>query len=218
MTVPKEISNVDLPPFTPRNIISIDDLSYSYKDLHHEQIFKYEATTNVVITRLLFTLQEAYTCVWLYNGISGSDRLDLNNYILLRMLSIKADEIMDNLKNIQSFLQDDFKKIDSKCNYKLSSLISSFEGELAEECRYLRNMLHYNEEKTNFLDYIVTKHESDSTYVKTTIGSIVLNYMEPLYATISEYLNVENLKSMNDFEKIYKRLRTKIKSKMDKNN
>ncbi len=134
------------------------------------------------------------------------------------MLSIKADEIMDNLKNIQSFLQDDFKKIDSKCNYKLSSLISSFEGELAEECRYLRNMLHYNEEKTNFLDYIVTKHESDSTYVKTTIGSIVLNYMEPLYATISEYLNVENLKSMNDFEKIYKRLRTKIKSKMDKNN
>jgi len=201
-----EKSDYTLPLFAIPTFEYNDDTSYTEKDVLNSNFFVESQNQNVLLTRLVISLQEASTCIWLYNGISKANNLLLYNYILLRLLSIKADEVMDNLKNIQAFLSDDFLQVDKALNFKISSLINDFDKELCDECRCLRNMIHYNEHDINFIEYVQEKMSIDNNYVNLFTSKIVKHYMEPFCKFVSEYLKVNERKSMNDFEKITKRL------------
>jgi hypothetical protein len=208
-----EKSNHSLPlPDIPLFIYS-DDKPYTEKDIHSNQFFAKEPIQNVLLTRLVISLQEASTCIWLYNGIPGDNRLQFDNYILLRLLSIKADEVMDNLKNMQSFIPDIFNQVDKECNFSFSKLVSDFDREIKDECVELRNMIHYDEDGTNFLDYVNNKLRNDSNYINHINYKIVRHYMEPLSKLISNYLNINDTRSMKDFEKIVRRLLSLAKRK-----
>jgi hypothetical protein len=132
---------------------------------------------------------------------------------LLRLLSIKADEVMDNLKNMQSFISDIFNQLDKECNFSFSKLVSDFDREIKDECVELRNMIHYDEDGTNFLDYVNNKLRDDCNYINHINYKIVRHYMEPLSKLISNYLNINDTRSMKDFEKIVRRLLSLAKRK-----
>lgn len=201
-----EKSDYTLPSFEIPTFEYNDDVSYTEKDVLSSNFFVDSQNQNVLLTRLVISLQEASTCIWLYNGVSKANNLQLDNYILLRLLSIKADEVMDNLKNMQTFLSDAFLQVDKALNFKISSLINEFDKDLCDECRYLRNMIHYNEHDINFIEYVEEKISNENNYINHFTHKLVKHYMEPFCKLVSEYLKVNEKKSMNDFEKITKRL------------
>lgn len=206
----REKSNYSLPEFKIQNFIYIENTPYINKDLLKSSFFADESQQNVLLTRLIISLQEATTCKWLYDGIKESNELGIHNYILLRLLSIKTDEVMDNLKNMQKFLKNDFDKLDEDSNYEVSKLIKKFNENLKNECSILRNMIHYDIQGENFLDYVRNKMQADSTYINSISKELVKEYMSPLSKLISNYLNINNKKSMSDFEKILRRLKSLI--------
>lgn len=200
----------DIPTF-----IYKDDEAYTEKDILSTKFYGEERNENVALTRLVIGLQEASTCIWLYNGFSKHNygKLQFENYILLRLLTIKADEIMDNIKNMRRFLSDNFNHIDKNCQLRLSKIINDFDRELEKECRVLRNMIHYNEERENYLDYVNNKLRNNKNYINTLTYKIVNDYMKPLNNIISDYLQINNLKSMSDLEKIARRTFSLVKRK-----
>ncbi|MYL47662.1 DNA polymerase III subunit gamma/tau [Virgibacillus halodenitrificans] len=208
-----EKSNHTLPLIDPPTFVYKDDEAYKEKDILSTKFYGEEQNHNVTLTRLVISLQEASTCIWLHKGISNNnyDKLQFENYILLRLLTIKADEVMDNLKNMRRFLPDNFNRIDKDCQFKLSKIMNNFDRELEEECRVLRNMVHYNEERENFLDYVDSKIRKDKNYINTLTYKIVNDYMKPLNNIVSDYLQINNIKSMNDFEKITRRVFSLVK-------
>jgi hypothetical protein len=207
-----EKSNNSLPIFEPPIFVPRDEKAYTEKDILNTQFFVKEPNHNVFLTRLVLSLQEASTCNWLYSGIPNANNLQLDSYILLRLLSIKADEVMDNLKNMQSFLPYNFNQVDEECNFSLSKIINDFDEELRDECVQLRNMIHYDENNRNFLDYVHEKLREDSNYINHLTFMLVREYMEPLRKLISNYLKVSDMRSMNDLEKIARRLFSLVKS------
>ena len=210
----REKSNYTLPQIDFPTFVYNDDNPYKEKDILSTKFYGEEQNHNVALTRLIISLQEASTSIWLYKGISSKyDKLQLENYILLRLLSIKADEIMDNLKNMRSFLPDNFNKIDKSCQFKLSSIINKFDSEIEKECRELRNMIHYNEDRGNFLDYVNSQIKEDKDYITRLNYKIINDYMAPFNDIISDYLQINNIKSMSGFEKITRRIFTLIKRK-----
>ncbi|WP_047984589.1 hypothetical protein [Ornithinibacillus californiensis] len=207
-----EKSNYTLPLMDPPTFLYNDDKPYRDKDILSTKFYGEDQNHNVALTRLVVSLQEASTCIWLYKGISIKyDKLQLENYILLRLLTIKADEVMDNLKNMRRFLPDNFNQIDENCQFKLSAIINKFDSEIEEECKELRNMIHYNEDRENFLDYVNSKMKKDNNYINALTYKIVSDYMAPFNDIISDYLRINNIKSMSDFEKITRRVFTLIK-------
>lgn len=206
-----EKSNNTLPPFEIPIFKYKDEIAYVEKDILSRNIFSENQNYNVFLTRLLISLQEASSSVWLYNGISQTSNSQLDNYILLRLLSIKADEIMDNLKNMQTFLPDVFGQVDKSVQFKISSLINDFDNDLNDECRTLRNMIHYNENDINFMKYVKDKINIENDYIEIVTHKIVKYYMEPFCIVVSDYINLNKKNSMNNFVKIIKRLLSLIK-------
>lgn len=203
-----EKSDKKLPPLKKINIMEHDSTKYENKDLMITNVFKGKETEKVLLTRLMISLQEATTCNWLHECIKESNEFEIRNYILLRLLSIKTDEVMDNLENMQKFLKNDFDKLDKACNYEISKLIKKFNYNLKSECSILRNMIHYDTQGENFLDYIKNKMQTDSNYVNSISKELVKDYMNPLSKLISNYFDINNQKSMSNFEKITRRLKT----------
>lgn len=83
----------------------------------YTSLFTADKKKNALITRLLLIQQELVTCIWLKDNISVENVLALNNagYILLRLLTMKIDQVMDNLKNIQKYLPDYFLELNHQC-------------------------------------------------------------------------------------------------------
>lgn len=191
-----------------------DNHTYKTKDVHHSQLYEKDVQSNVVITRLLLILQEATTCIWLHHGVEiHIDKFTLDIYIAVRLISIKADEVMDNLKNMKKFLKEDFEKIDLACNQELTNIIKWYDKELKSECTLLRNFLHYNFKDENFLDFVIRRTENNPNYSIEIIEKINQYIMEPLSNVLSQYFEVDQMKSMSDWEKISNRLITLFKRK-----
>jgi hypothetical protein len=199
---------VEVPSFTIK-----DNEPYITKDILSTKFFGEDLTKNIISTRLLLSLQEASTSIWLFNVILPSERFQINNYILLRLLTIKADEIMDNLKNIRKFSRVNFDEIDIKINYKLTNLITNYEKRLERECKELRNMIHYNSERENFFDFVANKLKADTNYINRLTNEVIKTLMEPINEMISNYLEVSRFESMKDYEKIARRLWSIVKRK-----
>ena len=207
-----EKSNYTLPNFEIPSIDFEDETAYRDKDILNTRFYCEAQNQNVVLTRLLLSLQEVSTCIWLYNGISSdSNTLKIDNYILLRLLSIKTDEVMDNLRNMRKFLTEPFHEVDEKCEYKLSEILNEFDSDLKYECRKLRNMIHYKEHKENFFDYVANELTKDSNYIKGLTQRLIYYYMLPLNNVISEYLQINRINSMNIAEKVFRRISSLVK-------
>ncbi|MYL57487.1 DNA polymerase III subunit gamma/tau [Virgibacillus halodenitrificans] len=209
----KEEVKFDVPPFELIPTFSyLDNFSYKAKDIHHSQLYKEDDTSNVVITRLLLILQEATFCLWLQQGVSfNNDDITLDMYMAVRLISIKADEVMDNLVNMRKFLKDEFDKIDQACNREFTKIINSYNQELKSECKLLRNFLHYNFKEENFLDFFISKTKEDRNYSEEIVGKVNFCVMEPISQVLSQYFAVERMKSMSDWEKVRNRLVTLFK-------
>ncbi|KGA95517.1 hypothetical protein AJ85_08175 [Alkalihalobacillus alcalophilus ATCC 27647 = CGMCC 1.3604] len=199
-----------IPPFIYR-----DNHAYKTKDVHHSQLYAKDVQSNVVITRLLLILQEVTTCLWLRPGVKFHiDNFTLDMYIAVRLISIKADEVMDNLNNMKKFLKDDFQKIDLACNHELTNIIKRYNQVLKSECTLLRNFLHYNFKDENFLDFVIRRTGNNPNYSKEIVERINEYIMEPLFKALSQYFEVDQMKSMSDWEKIRNRLITLVKRRL----
>lgn len=197
-------------PFTiPKSIILVDDLRYTEKDIHHTSLFTGDRTRNSLITRLLLIQQELVTCLWLNDNILVENVLALNNegYILLRLITMKIDQVMDNLKNIRDYLPEYFLEVNNECKGMLLELINAYEMSISEECRTLRNMLHYSIIEVNLYDFLEQKIWGNGSYISLMIDEIILNYVKPLSSMFSNYFNINSLKSMSDIEMILNRLK-----------
>ncbi|RKL65798.1 DNA polymerase III subunit gamma/tau [Salipaludibacillus neizhouensis] len=210
--------SVSLEGITKSNVISFellptfnysDDSDYSSKDIHHSQLYKEEESLNIIITRLLLILQETTFCLWLSHGVRfDNDDLTIDIYITLRLISIKSDEVMDNLLNMKKFLKEDFDKIDQSCNQELSNIIEHYNIELKDECKILRNFLHYNFKGENFLDYVIKKTKENPDYSEEIVEKINHGVMKPLSKVLSHYFEIDRMKSMSEWEKIRNRIIT----------
>ncbi|MDQ0160865.1 DNA polymerase III subunit gamma/tau [Alkalibacillus salilacus] len=204
------LAPIEIPTFEYK-----DSKAYKTKDILNSNFYGDNQNQNVALTRLVISLQEASTCIWLYNGIyiNSDNDLQIENYIVLRLLTIKFDEVMDNLKNMRKFLSDTFTLIDKQCEYDLSKIIHDFDNEVEEECRRLRNMIHYNEGSENFLDYIDQQLKIDKNYIHGISSKIINSFMIPLNDVISDYLKIDSIESMNTFSKVNRRISSLIKRK-----
>lgn len=197
-----------IPPFQYK-----DAVEYTPKDVHYFQLYKNESISNVIITRLLLILQEVTFCLWLHKGIkfSGNSSLTLDNYIALRLISIKVDEVMDNLKNIRKFLKTEFNELDKQCKMQFTKIIKRYDQKLNSECTLLRNLLHYDFKGENFFDYLIKMTAINPKYSEEIIWNINTFVMQPLSEVISEYFKADTLRSMSVLEKYGRRILTLLK-------
>lgn len=178
--------------------------SYTLKDIRHISLYSKNDKYNVLITRLLLCLQEASTSIWLYQELKvKTTNLNMKNYILLRLISIKCDEIFDNLKNMQQYLDEHFKLFDLECGHNISKKIEDFEMSIGPEVQKLRNTLHYKND--NFLEYVSGKLFENPDYIEILSKVIVKEYLSPIKILISNYLKVDKMRSMSNLEKYTRR-------------
>ncbi|ARU61537.1 hypothetical protein CBW65_11340 [Tumebacillus avium] len=206
-----ELANEELPFFKQSSLFYDEDTSYRLKDTHWDLVYSNDQTQNVFTTRLLLITQEATSCIWLGNALQSEQNLGwYNNYILLRFISISMDEIMDNLMNMKQHMTLYFDMLDMHSNGRVSFLIDQYCKGIQKECQTLRNMLHYDKNGENYWDYFHNKLYNQPGYVEIIINSILNEYLVPIRKIISNYLDVDNKRSMSDLEKIMVRLRGRI--------
>lgn len=203
-------SNGELKYSIPERLEYPDNEKYTSKDIHYLKLYKQNEIVNILITRLLLIQNELSTCIWLEKGIDYKiSELTVDKYILVRLVSVKIDQVMDSLINIRKFLPNEFEWVDNFSDKGLSRILDEYEKDIKDECAELRNMIHYNKEGQNFYDYLIEKIATDQHYIEKLIEKIIFQYVEPLNKIFSEYLDIESKKSMNDIEKIFKRIQTK---------
>ncbi len=69
----------------------------------------------------------------------------------------------------------------------------------------MRNMIHYKDSddpNLNFYDYF---ENEDKSQLIRTMDQIIFAYLHPLENYIREYIDIENMRSMTDWEMIKKR-------------
>lgn len=199
-------------PFTvPESIVLVDDCGYINKDIHHTSLYTGDRKSDSIITRLLLIQQELVTCIWLKESINNRVEPDLNNtgYILLRLLSMKIDQVMDNLENIKKFLPDYFSELNANCSGELENTMEAYVRSIFSECRDLRNMLHYDIHGVNFYDFLAQRKSENENYINIMINKILFDFVTPLNEIISDYFNIAGLKSIGDIEMILNRLKSK---------
>lgn len=196
-------------PFTiPESIVLEDEQRYLEKDVHHTSLYTGDKKKDSLITRLLLIQQELVTCIWLKENVNNEDILDLDNtgYILMRLLSMKIDQIMDNLDNLQQYLPEHFADVNVRTNSKLEGIMRTYRMSISDECKELRNMLHYNPNEINFYDFLVLKNDQNKHYINLMVNKIIFDFVTPLSNMFSDYFNIDKLESMGDMEMILNRL------------
>ncbi|MFP7494729.1 hypothetical protein SFC66_13160 [Terribacillus saccharophilus] len=184
---------------------------YSTKDIWDRIFFTEDITYNVFITRILLIQNELTTCIWMADHLDyKSSILNLDKYILLRLTSIKLFEVMRNILDVRKRLGQYWKKL----NYSaIDNIIEQYTNTLQVEMKVLRNMLHYNNSGINFYDYVTQQLITNPQYVDDLLEIMFMDYIIPLRKGISGNINIKSYKSMNDFEKILRRSRTKLFNK-----
>ncbi|MGR5967173.1 hypothetical protein ACT7DB_35280 [Bacillus cereus] len=190
-----------------------NEKTYDCKDIHHKDLFVSESDlANTFIFRLILSLQEISDVIWLRDRyiekLTQVSFVDL--YIMLRLTTLKTDEIMDNLLNIKQHSKKFFYEWNKKRNREVESLLRKYEQEMEEECSTMRNMIHYDIEsqdvESNFIGYLNNKINQESNYLVSTINKIIDLYLRPLRCEILNYLKIEEIRSLSDWEMIINRL------------
>ncbi|MFF2018903.1 hypothetical protein [Paenibacillus sp. NPDC058177] len=200
-------------PFTvPASIVLADNQRFIEKDIHHTSLFTGDRKTDSFITRLLLIQQELVTCEWLKTNVISERKLNMRNsgYILLRLLSMKIDQVMDNLENIKRFLPEHYSEVNAKSSGRLECILEAYRMSISEECRVLRNLLHYDVNGINFYGFLAQRTGRNENYINLMVDKIVLDFVTPLSDMLSDYFNIVNLKSMGDLEMILNRLKNML--------
>ncbi|MGD7045853.1 hypothetical protein [Jeotgalibacillus proteolyticus] len=82
--------------------------SYKCRDINHKALFSSDNDlTNTFILRLIFSLQEINDIIWLRDRylIKLKNPIYLDSYIILRLTTLKTDEILDNLLKFKKSLR-----------------------------------------------------------------------------------------------------------------
>ncbi|MGE6499258.1 hypothetical protein ACQKF0_02680 [Bacillus wiedmannii] len=186
---------------------------YGCKDINHKDLFVLESdVANTFIFRLILSLQEISDVIWLRDRYI--ERLNqvafLDLYIMLKLTTLKTDEIMDNLLNIKQHSKELFYEWNNERNGEIESLLKKYEQEMKEECSMMRNMIHYDieskNEESNFVGHLNNKVNQESDYLINTINVIIDLYLRPLRYEILHYLKIKEIKSLSDWEMIMNRL------------
>ncbi|WP_020063170.1 hypothetical protein [Bacillus sp. 123MFChir2] len=185
---------------------NLDEKEYILKDTWDQRFFTKDITYNVFLTRLLLIQNELTTCIWLENHLDyNSSKLNFDKYILLRLTSTKLFETMRNLLDIKKILGQHWNNFNLNT---LDYLLGEYENTLKDEMKTLRDMLHYNNKGINFYDYIQKQTRTDTEYLDKLIKIIFNDYIYKIRNTISITINIQSYKTMSDFEKISRRLKS----------
>ncbi|PFK46176.1 hypothetical protein COI93_06005 [Bacillus cereus] len=112
---------------------------------------------------------------------------------------------MRNLLDIKKILGQHWNNFNLNT---LDYLLGEYENTLKDEIKTLRDMLHYNNKGINFYDYIQKQTRTDAEYLDKLIEIIFNNYIYKIRNTISITINIQSYKTMSDFEKISRRLKS----------
>ncbi|KKI91814.1 hypothetical protein WQ54_12620 [Bacillus sp. SA1-12] len=193
-------------------VLSIEE--YDCKDINHNSLFvKDNNIRNAFITRLILSIQEISDTIFLkenyFDKLKNPNFMDY--YILLRLVTLKTDEIFDNLYNLRDYCKEDFKHFNSSRLNRVSSLLYNYEETLKEEISNMRNMIHYNvitnNPEENFWGYFNKLIEEDELYPIKLIEQVLDMYLIPLKKDIIYYLGIEKINSLSDWEQIKIRLK-----------
>jgi hypothetical protein len=188
-----------------RPIINIEEKEYIYKDIWDQRFFTDDVKYNVFLTRLLIIQNELNTCIWIEKHLDyHSPKFNIDKYILLRLTSIKLFETMKNLIDIKDRLSIHWT------NFNMSSidnLLTEYENNHKKEIEFLRNMLHYSSGQINFYDYLQQQINKDFDYQDKLINIIFNEYIHNIRITISNSIKIHSYESMDEFEKITRRLK-----------
>ncbi|MFJ8527335.1 hypothetical protein [Bacillus sp. NPDC094106] len=187
--------------------------TYGCKDIHHKDLFLSGSDlADTFILRLILSLQEISDVIWLKDRyiakLTQVSFVDL--YMLVRLTTLKTDEIMDNLLNIKQHSKELFYEWNNERDGEIESLLRKYEQEMKEECSTMRNMIHYDieskNEESNFVGYLNNKVNQESDYLINTTNGIIDLYLRPLRYEILNYLKIEEIESLSDWEMIMNRL------------
>lgn len=201
-------------PKNAENIEKIDaEKSYECRDINHNALFSSDNDmTNTFILRLIFSLQEINDVIWLSDRYMTKlqNPMLIDSYILLRLTTLKTDEILDNLLNIRKYSKKQFIEWNNKSDGKVERLIDKYEREIKTECSKMRNMIHYEidaeDDERSFVGYLASKINQESNYSTSLINTIKDIYLQPLKYEILEFLEIEKIKPLSDWEMIINRL------------
>lgn len=192
---------------------------YNNKDINHKSLYKkQEDIYNTFLTRIIFTMQEINDVIFIKENYFNRLKkpIFLDSYILLRLTTLKTDETFDNLYNLQNYCKVYFEEFDTSRNGEVSLLLERYANEFKEECCTMRNMIHYNlesdEEEDNFLGYYNKLIEKDSYEPINIVENTIELYLKPLRHMINNFLGIEKIRSLSDFEQIQIRLKEIVES------
>lgn len=195
--------------------------SYECRDINHKALFSSDDDLmNTFKLRLIFSLQEINDVIWLRDRYMTKlkNPLFLDSYILLRLTTLKTDEIMDNLLNIRNHSKKQFNEWNNESDGRVKRLIEKYEIEIKEECSEMRNMIHYDidseNNESNFFGYLTNKINQESNYPTNIINTIIDLYLKPLKYEILDFLEIEKIEPFSDWKMIVNRLSKLIKGSL----
>ena len=197
---------------TSKNIIAdVYESGYELKDIWHKKLFTEDITFNVCLMRLLIIQNEISSCLWLEKHLDyKTAEYTLDKYLLLRLSSIKFYQTMENLIDIKERVPQHYSSLGLNC---LDSILLYYKNELRDEIKTLRDMLHYSNHQINFFEYVTDNLVKDNMYVDNILQILLIDFFPKIKESISNSLNISSIRSMNDWEKIIRRIDTKIKSR-----
>ncbi|WP_224925839.1 hypothetical protein [Bacillus pumilus] len=120
-------------PNTNINVEKISSNPYKFWDINHQMLFKYESdASNSFILRLILSLQEINDAIWIKDTYISKliNPNFLDDFIHIRLITLKTDEIIDNLLNLRTYSKDDFEKWNNISNERINSLLEDFERDI----------------------------------------------------------------------------------------
>jgi hypothetical protein len=212
---------INLPTYTDNTERIYAENSYECRDINHKTLFSSDdELTNTFILRLIFSLQEINDVIWLRDQYMTKlkNPLFLDFYILLRLTTLKTDEIMDNLLNIRNHSNKQFNDWNNKSEGSVKRLLEKYEKEIKEECADMRNMIHYDidykNHKRNFFGHITNKINQEYNYPTNIINTIINSILKPLKYEILDFLKIEKIEPSSDWIIIVNRLSKLIKGSL----
>jgi hypothetical protein len=197
--------------------------SYECRDINHNSLFLSDNDLiNTFILRLILSLQEISDVIWLRGRYLANlqNPLYIDWYMLLRLTTLKTDEILDNLLNIKNHSKEQFHTWNNKSNGRVEQLLEKYSYEIKEECSTMRNMIHYDIETEgkdrNFVGYLNKKEKQVPNFLTNTIDVIIDSYLKPLRYEIIQYLEIERIEPLSDWEMIINRLSKLNKTSISK--
>jgi len=195
--------------------------SYECRDINHNALFSSDNDlTNTFILRLIFSLQEINDVIWLSDRYMTKlkNPLFIDSYLLLRLTTLKTDEIMDNLLNIRNHSKKQFNEWNNKSDGRVKRFLEKYEQEIKEECSEMRNMIHYDidseDDERNFVGYLTNKINQESNYPTNIVNTIIDLYLKPLKYEILQFLEIEKIEPFSDWRMIVNRLSKLIKGSL----